>query len=192
MENGSSRTSRRIAALLALVLAIAGPAPAVRADEPVEPDPSELAVPGEDADAPAIADPSQLEMRIRLLEAERAKVRLAGPITGVALGAIVLQLGLSQIISIQYNCPGYYHCSDTTRWGLTGGAGAAIVVGAATIAIFGPKLSQRLKARRELQQEILDLRSQRNASASRRSAPAWALGFGFEDGRRDLRVSLRY
>lgn len=150
-----------------------------------------LALPGRPAFAEPLPD-AELEARIRELEQSRSAVRLTGPIIGVAAGAFLLQGGLSSIVSVQYNCPGYWDCSDETRWGLTAGAGAAIVAGAVAIALAGPELSKRLRKRRELRQEIYDLRLQASEAVSRREAPSWSLGFGVTDDRKDLRVFVRY
>ena len=150
-----------------------------------------LAAPGRPLRAEPLPD-AELESKIRELEHERSGVRLTGPIVGVAAGAFLLQGGLSSIVSIQYNCPGYWDCSDETRWGLTAGAGAAIVVGAIVIAIAGPVLSKRLRARRDLRQEIRDLRAQKSETLSRAPALRWTLGFGATEERRDVRVLVRY
>jgi hypothetical protein len=154
---------------------------------------------------PTRAEPlsdAELETRIRDLEQERTGIALGGPIAGVAVGAVLFQGGLSSIVSIQYNCPGYWDCSDETRWGLTAGAGAAIVLGAITIGLAGPALSKRLRERRELRQKIYELRmrksesesgSESNAeSLSQEPSPSWTLGIGVTDERRDFRVWLRY
>lgn len=151
-----------------------------------------LALPGRPTFAEPLSD-AERETRIRDLEQTRSDVRLAGPIVGVAAGAFLLQGGLSSIISVQYNCPGYWDCSDETRWGLTAGAGAAIVVGAVAIALAGPELSKRLRKRRDLRQEIYDLRQQESSgSVTRRAPPSWSLGFGATEDRKDLRVFVRY
>ncbi len=147
---------------------------------------------------------AELETRIRDLELERTGIALAGPIAGVAVGAVLFQGGLSSIISIQYNCPGYWDCSDETRWGLTAGAGAAIVLGAITVGLAGPALSKRLRERRELRQKIHELRMRQSESEleseseskaeslSQEPSPSWTLGIGVTDERRDFRVWLRY
>ena len=144
---------------------------------------------------PTRAEPlsaAELEARIRDLEQERSGIRLTGPIVGVAAGAFLLQGGLSSIVSIQYNCPGYWNCSDETRWGLTAGAGAAIVVGAVAIALAGPELSKRLGLRRDLRHEIQDLRQRKSQGVSREPTFHWTLGFGVTEERKDLRVLVRY
>jgi hypothetical protein len=158
-----------------------------------------LAVPSRSIAAEPLSD-AELETRIRDLEQERDELAPAGPIAGVVVGAVLLQGGLSSIVSIQYSCPGYWDCSDETRWGLTAGAGAAIVLGAITIGIAGPALSKRLRERRELGQKIHELRMRRSESGSESNAelpsqepsPTWRLGVGLTDERRDIRVSLQY
>lgn len=145
---------------------------------------------------------AELETRIRDLEQQRTGIALVGPIAGVAVGAVMLQGGLSSIVSIQYNCPGYWDCSDETRWGLTAGAGAAIVLGAITIGLAGPVLSKRLHERRELRQKVYELRMRNSESESgsesdtdsllQEPSPSWTLGIGVTDERRDFRVWLRY
>ena len=150
-----------------------------------------LAAPSRPARAEPLSD-AELETRIRDLEQQRSGIRLTGPIVGVAAGAFLLQGGVSSIVSIQYNCPGYWNCSDETRWGLTAGAGAAIVVGAVAIALAGPELSKRLGLRRDLRHEIQDLRQRKSQAVSREPAFHWTLGFAVTEERKDLRVLVRY
>lgn len=160
-----------------------------------------IALPSRPTRAEPLPD-AELETRIRDLEQQRTGIGLGGPIAGVAVGAVLLQGGLSSIVSIQYNCPGYWDCSDETRWGLTAGAGAAIVLGAITIGLAGPALSKRLRERRELRQKIHELRMQKMESEpgsesqaeslSQEPSPSWTLGIGVTDERRDFRVWLRY
>jgi len=178
----------RLAGVVVLGLALGSPARIGRAQAAVDVD-------------------SELDARLEALEAEREAIRTTGLIVGVGIGAALFSLGASQIVSIQYNCPGYYDCSDETRWGLTAGAGAAIVVGGVTAALTVPPLTRRLKARRELTEEINALRIERSdraehAAAGRRAAtaaagaraprPAWSLGLGLAGGRRDVRLTIVY
>ncbi|MBY0400856.1 hypothetical protein K2X89_11205 [Myxococcota bacterium] len=164
---------RRCAAVLGLALLLALPRHAARAEEP------------------AFRDPA-LEARIQALEDERAGVEMTGPIVGVVVGAVALQGGLSMIVSTQYNCPGYWHCTDETRWGLTAGSGAAIVVGAITLAIMGPRLSERLEARRKLQHEIHRLRMESGAIGARKPTPSFDWGLALDDRRQAFRATIRF
>ena len=161
--------ARRVAGVAVLALALAQPGGPARAE-----------------------DLSELDARIAELEQKREQIRLAAPFTAVILGGLLFQGGLSSIVSVQYNCPGYWDCSDETRWGLTAGAGAALVVGAITVGLAGPELSRRFRARRDLRFEIYELEQRREQAASRKSTPDWALGIDLMGGRRDLRVTIRY
>lgn len=134
----------------------------------------------------------ELEARIEALRAERARISLTGPIVGVAAGAVILQGGLSTIISAQYNCPGYWNCSDEARWGITAGSGAAIVVGAITLAIMGPRLSARLKERRDLQLEIHELRKQSGAIGARDPKPSFDWGLALDEKRQSVHATIRF
>jgi hypothetical protein len=152
-----------------------------------------MAIPSRGAHAEGVIDRDPaLEARIQALEDERAQIPLGGPIAGVAIGAVILQGGLSTIISTQYNCPGYWDCSDETRWGLTAGAGAAIVIGAVTLGFVGPQLSKRLRERRELSLEIQRLRLEQKTARARRPKPSFDWGFSLADGRREFRAVVRY
>ncbi len=165
----SPARSRLVVLALTLALGLVGPGRPVRAEEGPLPD-------------------AEREAEIQALQDERDRISLTGPIIGVAAGAVILQGGLSTIISTQYNCPGYWDCSDETRWGLTAGSGAAIVVGAITLAIMGPRLSERLKARRELHLEIHRLRT---ASGARKPQPTFDWGLALDDRRQGVHATIR-
>ncbi|MBK7951402.1 MAG: hypothetical protein IPK00_22230 [Deltaproteobacteria bacterium] len=158
---------------LACALGLVGPGRPVRAEE----------APMQDA---------ALEARIQALEDERDRISLTGSVFGVAAGVLILQGGLSTIVSAQYNCPGYWNCSDETRWGLTAGSGAAIVVGAITLVIMGPRLSERLQARRELRLEMHRLRMEGGAIGARKPKPSFDWGLALDDRRQGFHATLRF
>ena len=175
MKAGRSQRSslRHRVTVLALGLLLAGPGRGVRAEDAPAPD-------------------AEVEARIQALEDERDRIAMTGPIIGVAVGAVILQGGLSTIISTQYNCPGYWDCSDETRWGLTAGSGAAIVVGAITLAIMGPRLSERLQAQRTLRLEIHRLRMESGAIGARKPKPTFDWGLALDDRRQGFRATIRF
>jgi len=180
MQAGDARRStlRRRVARLMLVLVLLAPARTGRAEEESSTD-------------------AALEARIAALEDERERIALKGPIAGVAIGVLVLQGGLSTIVSAQYNCPGYWNCSDETRWGLTAGSGAAIVVGAITLALFGPRLSERLEARRALRLEIHRLRMEGardrgEGIGAREPKPSFDWGLAVDDRRQAIHATIRF
>lgn len=175
VERSRRASVRRGLVVLALSLALGpgGPGRAARAEEGPAPD-------------------AEREARIQALQDERDRISLTGPIIGVAAGAVILQGGLSTIISTQYNCPGYWHCSDETRWGLTAGSGAAILVGAITLAIMGPRLSERLQARRELRLEIHRLRMESGAIGARKPKPTFDWGLALDDKRQGVHATIRF
>lgn len=163
---------RRALALLATVLTIALPGRAVRAE------PS--------------TDDAALEARIQALRDERERIRLAGPTVVVAVGAALFQGGLSTIVSAQYNCPGYWSCSDETRWAITAGSGGAIVLGAITVGLSVPVLTRRLRARRDLSEEMNQLRAQRSDARSNGPWPTWAPTVDLTGERKQIGLVFRY
>lgn len=176
-ETAGIRTRRKIVAL-GTTLAFAASGNAAVAEEPI-------------ADAAEPVDP-MVEARIQALREERDQIRLAGPIAAVTVGAIVLQGGLSTIISAQYNCPGYWDCSDETRWAVTAGSGAAILIGAMALGFSAPVLTRRLRARRALSEEMVQLRAGQAQARPRRAWPDLALGVDLSGDRRALRLTYRY
>ncbi|MFO0691564.1 MAG: hypothetical protein U0900_22900 [Myxococcota bacterium] len=190
--DGRARGSRRTFGYRGLVagalaLALVSPGGMAQAEEGSSPAalPAASAAPSADADA-------SIEARIEALEAERARIPLTGPIVGVAVGAVILQGGLSTIVSAQYNCPGYWNCSDETRWGITAGSGAAIVVGAITLAIMGPRLSARLNARRDLRLQIHELRKQSGAIGARDPKPTFDWGLALDEKQQAVHATIRF
>lgn len=164
--------ARRVLAVLVTVLTLAAPGRAVRAEQPT-------------ADA-------ALETRIQALRDERDRIRLAGPTAVVAVGAAVLQGGLSTIVSAQYNCPGYWSCSDETRWAITAGSGGAILIGAITLGFSVPVLTKRLRARRELSEEMNQLRASRPTARGKRPWPALTPTIHLAGERKGFALVFRY
>lgn len=210
MRAGDARRGalRRLVARLLLVLLLVAPGRSVRAEGAAAIDgaPAADAVPAHEGAPttdpiapvdPADPDAAALADRIAALEAEREGIRLTGAIAGVAIGVLILQGGLSTIVSTQYNCPGYWNCSDETRWGLTAGSGAAIVVGAITLGLFGPRLSERLEKRRVLRHEIHRLRMEAGDAPSgvdgaRAPTPRFDWGVAVDDERQALHATIRF
>lgn len=154
---------------------------------------SELALalsPGRLAAEPP-ADASR-RARIAALEAEREQVRLSGSVLAVVASALLLQGGLSTIVSAQYNCPGYWDCSDEARWGITGGAGAAILAGTAAVIWTGRALSRRLRIRHDLDREIHALKVAAQADRERLLGERVAVGFVADGSSQAIRLEIRF
>lgn len=154
-------------------------------------------------EAPAAGAPetpvtaAELDARIAALRAERDETHLTGPIVGTTLGALVLWAGLQLGYTAQVSCRGIglsggYDCSDDTIWGLTAGAGAAIVVGAITVAIVGPRLSKRLARRRTLTHEIRRLELEREEAGAARPRPELDWGLAITRERQALQAVIRF
>jgi hypothetical protein len=198
--------SRRILAAL-LVAQIAGasaaganepmPAPGPALDPPSS-SPVE-STPAREPDAPG--SPAQrvaaFDAQIAALRAERDATRLTGPLVGTTLGALVLWAGLQTVYAAQVGCRGIgfsggYDCSDEAIWGMTAGGGAAIALGAITVAIVGPKLSKRLARRRALTHEIRRIELEREASGAMRPRPALRFGLAITRERQALQAIVRF
>lgn len=163
---------RRGGVALVTVLALATASPPARAEQSMAHDP--------------------LETRIQELRDERDRIRLAGPTAVVGMGAAIFQGGLSTIVSAQYNCPGYWSCSDETRWAITAGSGAAILIGAITVGLSVPVLTKRLRARRALSEEMNQLRARRPVARARRSWPTPTPTVDLTGERKGLGLVFRY
>lgn len=140
---------------------------------------------------------AELDARIAALRAERDETHLTGPIVGTTLGALVFWAGLQLGYAAQVSCRGIglsggYDCSDDTIWGLTAGAGAAIVVGAITVAIVGPRLSKRLARRRTLTHEIRRLELEREEAGAARPRPELDWGLAITRERQALQAVIRF
>lgn len=202
MGRARSRLHARCGRLLttALVASMALRGVVARAELPaveVEPPPFETVTP--DSTGPAWSD-AELAARIEALRAEREATRLAGPIVGTTLGALVFWAGLQTASAAQLGCRGIgltggYDCSDDTIWALTAGAGAALVAGAITVAIVGPRLSKRLARRRALTHEIRALeleREARDASGAVKVEPTLGWRLAITGERQGLALVIRF
>lgn len=149
-----------------------------------------LLVLGNGPTAVAEEGPDELDRRIAELVEQRERLPLDGPVLAVAFGAWMVSSGISSAATAQYQCWDG-GCSDELRWGITAGAGALAVIGLVSVGFGGSELSKRMRAHREIAEELCRLRSLREPHAHAPS-PRFGLGVGWTDERRELRIAIRY